>query len=255
MSSAPSTFRLLLSCALILGATGFAAGFFGPMVLNSESNIGPIIGILVSGPSGVLIGAILGVIFGALSVAESTRRRILTISCVVFALLTLYFCLPKPAFRGYVIDAQVESCELPEQELGAAMAIWDAAVARVTWATPAADWKQAARANVESDPGVILTMRIKRKSAILRHRQPWDRNTSSAAPWIAADEIKKYYADDEGAACQRYLARQGQLYWPAVDSNSQATQPAKVWPPIDALGFLQLQTLGPVPAEYQRLLP
>jgi len=100
----------------------------------------------------------------------------------------------------------------------------------------------------------VLTMRIQRKSAILRHRQPWDRNRSSAGPWIAADESKQYYANDEGSVCQPYLARQRQLYWPAIDPDADPTKPAKIWPPTDTLGFLQLQALGPVPAQYQRLL-
>jgi hypothetical protein len=254
LNSAPTTIRLLLRCALILGLTGFAAGFFGPMVLNPESNLGPVIGILFSGPGGVLVGAVLGALFGVLSVGETARRQILTIACVVLAVGTLYFCLPKPAVLGYIIDAQVEACELPEQELDVASAAWDAAVARVTWAAPAANWKQTAISSVKNDPGAVLTMRIRRKSAILRHRQPWDRNLTSASAWFAADELKKYYADDEGSDCPRYLARQGQLYWPAIDSNAAAPQPAKVWPPTDTLGFLQLQTLGPVPAKYQGLL-
>jgi hypothetical protein len=253
MISVPSTIRLLLRCALILGLIGFAAGFFGPMVLNPESNLGPIIGILFSGPCGALVGAVLGAMFGVLSVGATARRQILTIAGVVLAVGTLYFCLPAPAVRGYVIDAQIEACELPEQELDAATAIWNDAVARVTWAAPAANWRETAITNVKNDPGVVLTMRIRRKSAILRHRRPWDRNLTSASAWLAADESKKYYADDEGSDCPRYLARQGQLYWPAVDPDAVA-RPSKIWPPTDTLGFLQLQTLGPVPGQYQGLL-
>jgi len=224
------------------------------MVLNPESNLGPIIGLLFTGPGGAFAGAVLGLIFAVLSVSETARRRVLMIASTVLALGTLYFCLPKPAVRGYLIDARVEACERPEQELDAAMTIWDAAVSRVTWAPAGANWKEIATTNVKNAPGVVLTMRITRKSAILRHRQPWDRNLSSASAWIAVDELKKYYADDEGSDCPLYLARQGQLYWPAVESNSDAIRPAKVWPPTDVLGFLQLQTLGPIPAQFQQLL-
>jgi hypothetical protein len=245
---------LSLRWALVLGAVGFAAGFFGPMVLNPEANIGPIVGILFTGPGGAIAGAILGALFGVLPLSQARRQQALGVACAVLAVGTLVYCLPEPAVRGYVIDAQVEACAPPTQALDAAVVQWEEAVARVTWAAPAANWKETAINNVQRDPGVVLTLRIQRKSAILRHRQPWDRARTSAGPWIAVDESKQYYADDEGSACEPYLARQRQIYWPAIDPDSDPTKPAKIWPPTDTLGFLQLQTLGPVPAEYQRLL-
>jgi hypothetical protein len=251
----PPAVRVSVRWALVLGAVGFAAGFFGPMVLSPESNLGPIIGILFSGPGGAVAGLILGAACGVLPISETRRRQALGVACVVLAIGTLYYCLPEPAVRGYVIDAQVEACAPPTQELDAAVAQWEQAVARVTWAAPTANWKETAISNVERDPGVVLTVRIQRKSPMLRHRQPWDRNRTSAGPWIVVDESKQYYADDEGSACEPYLARRRQLYWPAVDPDSDPTKPAKIWPPTDTLGFLELQTLRPVPAEYQRLLP
>jgi len=246
-------------CALTLGVVGFAAGFLGPLVLNPDSNIGPVIGLLISGPLGAIAGAILGAIFRALSVSEPRRRQLLRVACVVWGVGTLYFCLPGPVFYGYVIDADVAACASPAQGLDAAAAQWDQMVAQVKWATPSANWKQVAAGNLQSDPGVVLTLHVRRRSAILRHRRPWDRNRMSAGPWIPVDESTKYYADDEGSACPPYLARQRQLYWPAIGpsaTNPNAAEPkaAYAWPPTDTLNFLRLQRLGPVPAQYQRLL-
>jgi hypothetical protein len=251
--------RQSLRCALILGAVGFAAGFFGPLVLNPESNIGPVIGILISGPLGAIAGAMLGAIFGALSVGERRRRQLLTASSVALGVGTLYFCLPGPVFYGYVIDAEVAECASPAQGLDAAVATWDQMLAQVKWATPTANWQQIAAGNLEGDPGVVLTLHVRRRSAILRYRRPWDRNRMSAGPWIPVDESKQYYADDEGPGCQSYLVRPRQFYWPAIGSNAinpNAAEPqaARVWPPTDTLNFLRLQRLGPVPAQYQRLL-
>ena len=247
--------RQSLRWALAMGVVGFAAGFFGPMALDPESNIGPIIGILFSGPGGAVIGAVLGAIFGLLPVSDLVRSVALTIACVVLALATLYECLPDPAVRGYVIDATVVECTSPTQRIGAATQYWDAAVARVTWSKPTfANWQEMAVASVRSAPGVVLTVRIERKRPILRHRRPWDRGESSAGPWLDAGESTDYYADDEGAACARYLARDRRLYWPEIDPNMDPMKPADVWPPTDALGFLSLLRLGPVPVEYQRLL-
>ncbi len=251
-------------CALTLGAVGFAAGFFGPLVLNPESNIGPVIGILISGPLGAIAGAILGASFRALSVSERRRRQLLRAACLVLGVGTLYFCLPGPVFYGYVIDAEVAACALPAQGLDAAAATWDQMLAQVKWKTPSANWKQIAAGNLESDPGVVLTLHVRRRSPILRHRRLWDRNRMSAGPWITVDESKQYYADDEGSTCQPYLARQRQLYWPAngpdainpkaAEPNTAEARTAYAWPPTDTLNFLRLQRLGAVPAQYQRLL-
>jgi len=48
--------------ALVTGAVGFALGFVGPMILTPESNQGPLFGIFISGPIGVVVGAIGGAI-------------------------------------------------------------------------------------------------------------------------------------------------------------------------------------------------
>ncbi len=44
----------------LLGAIGFAAGFFGPMILTPEANQGPMLGIFITGPGGFVIGLIGG---------------------------------------------------------------------------------------------------------------------------------------------------------------------------------------------------
>jgi hypothetical protein len=42
---------------LLFGAVGFLAGFLGPIALNPEANQGPLLGIFISGPLGLLFGA------------------------------------------------------------------------------------------------------------------------------------------------------------------------------------------------------
>jgi hypothetical protein len=50
--------------ALILGGIGFAAGFFGPMLLAPDANQGPMLGIFITGPGGAILGTLLGLVFG-----------------------------------------------------------------------------------------------------------------------------------------------------------------------------------------------
>ena len=49
--------------AAILGGLGFVAGFFGPMIFAPDANQGPMLGLLITGPAGVVIGAIAGALY------------------------------------------------------------------------------------------------------------------------------------------------------------------------------------------------
>ena len=50
--------------AVTLGTIGFAGGFFGPMIFAPGANQGPMLGIFITGPAGVVIGAIAGAFYG-----------------------------------------------------------------------------------------------------------------------------------------------------------------------------------------------
>jgi len=75
----------------MLGVTGFLIGFFGPLRFQPWSNQGPMFGIFVTGPGGLVLGALVG---GALKIARPewpTRRRlwILNAANVAYGLLVL----------------------------------------------------------------------------------------------------------------------------------------------------------------------
>ena len=58
--------------AVLFGSIGFAAGFFGPIIFTPEANQGPLLGIFITGPAGVFIGAIAGLVYG---VKKSRREQ------------------------------------------------------------------------------------------------------------------------------------------------------------------------------------
>jgi len=60
----------------LMGITGFAIGFFGPIRFQPWANQGPMLGLFVTGPGGVLLGIILGVVLGVSHPEWSRRRRI-----------------------------------------------------------------------------------------------------------------------------------------------------------------------------------
>lgn len=237
-----------------LGATGFVAGFFGPIALNPDANQGPLLGIFITGPGGAIGGLIAGLLFRVLPVSNGVRVGALLSATGALGLGTLWFCLPQPAVLGYVIDATVAECARPADLAKDALARWQAAVARATWVTPPADWQQRALGNLDRDPGVVLTLHVERRATIRQHRKPWDFGRMDAAPWLPTTQPERYYADDEGGSCAAYLARPRQLYLPHAISPGNPNEPAKVWPPVDTTGFLSLLALGGVPETYRRLI-
>ena len=87
--------------AVLLGVTGFIIGFFGPIYFQPWANQGPMVGIFVSGPLGVLLGAVIG---GALRIARpewTSRRRIWVLNGVniAYGLLVLHVVADRSYWR------------------------------------------------------------------------------------------------------------------------------------------------------------
>ena len=66
-------FQTALRWALIAGGFGFCAGFFGPLIIYPEANLGPLLGIFITGPFGFVAGGIAGLVY-ALVFNSKTRR-------------------------------------------------------------------------------------------------------------------------------------------------------------------------------------
>lgn len=238
-----------------LGGAGFVAGFFGPMIFNPDSNLGPIVGLLFSGPAGAVAGLVLGVLLNFARVPRAVQMKVLGGACTVLALGTLLYVLPEPARVADIIDATVEECSPPRAFAKEVLAEWESAVARVTWHSPDPNWKSKALENVERAPGVVLTMRIERQATIYRHRKPWNAGKRFISEWQTPTETKRYYASDEGWSCAPYLSRERQLYMPFTDSPADAVKTGpREWPPTKVTSLLRLMELGPVPEIYRGLI-
>ena len=49
--------------AAAVGGVSFAAGFFGPIQFMPHANLGPLLGIFVTGPIGFVLGGVLGAVY------------------------------------------------------------------------------------------------------------------------------------------------------------------------------------------------
>ena len=48
--------------ALVVGGLAFVSGFIGPIIFMPNANQGPLLGIFITGPLGIIVGTILGVL-------------------------------------------------------------------------------------------------------------------------------------------------------------------------------------------------
>jgi hypothetical protein len=53
----------MLKGAGLFGLIGFLGGYVGPILFTPESNQGPLLGIFITGPGGVVLGAFAGAIW------------------------------------------------------------------------------------------------------------------------------------------------------------------------------------------------
>jgi len=78
--------------AVTVGALAFAAGFFGPMFF-SDSNLGPLLGIFITGPLGFLFGALLGVVRAIIKAQGRVGQRVVVWYLLIFYLALFYYLL------------------------------------------------------------------------------------------------------------------------------------------------------------------
>jgi hypothetical protein len=100
----PDPAGLIVAWAAPIAGALFAAGFLGPLLLSS-SNLGPLLGIFVTGP----LGTLFGVWVGAVRVAKDATRLSIALIGAVWVLTLLYtlWALFHPMMAALAVPLQV----------------------------------------------------------------------------------------------------------------------------------------------------
>jgi hypothetical protein len=231
--------------ALFVGVVGFCAGFFGPIALNPGANQGPLVGILITGPGGVILGAVVGGLLGILGASRATCVVTLATTAALLAGATLFFALPEPEFKGNVLEIRVESCVSPLALKAEAFDYWDGRIAAASWAAVRPGWKDGFEAMVAADPGVVLGVAVSRSTGVYENRRPWNKGTvKGGKAWWVRD---RYFAH---GSCADWPVGTSGVFEAAGDPRVSNAWPAEVLP-----NFLDLQVLTPSGPERAALLP
>jgi hypothetical protein len=233
---------------LILGASGFAAGFLGPMVFVPEANQGPLVGIFISGPAGTALGFVLYGICALFKVSAQKQWRLLSGTAAVGVVTILLIVQPQPALRGTLYDTAVKSCASPVETEAAIFGMWEKQIAEVTWATPRAGWREDMHATLERAPGVVVTAEILQANSVFENRKPWNRGTIFADGWTKkSGETSFYYP--EGSCGDFPVGRESRGFRP-YDLNGKI-EPPKDWPPKELERVIRVSTMSAVPEAYK----
>jgi hypothetical protein len=245
-SAPPSALRWVL----ILGAAGFAAGFFGPLIFAPDANQGPLVGILISGPGGALLGGLLCALCTLLRVPPSRQWQAIGISSLILAVATVFLIMPKPQLRGDLEEVQILSCRRPIEAADEATKYWDTRMAsRPDAARPG--WREDSREMLQNDEGVILDVDIIRAKTLFEERKPWNKGNILASDWRPVNAQKSYYARYAGASCSEYATGTRTIVFNDLFFYGV---PNLGWPPKKAANFLDLQTLDSVADPYRKFL-
>ena len=117
--------------------------------------MGPLAGILITGPGGAV--------------------------AAIGALAILYTALPAPEYTATVLELQVQSCEPAQSWRERAFGIWDQRLEVNTWATPPPQWRQTFEQAAASES--VLTIDVVRHRDLGRGRRPWNRGALEASDW------------------------------------------------------------------------
>jgi hypothetical protein len=160
---------------------------------------------------------------------------------------TLFFSTPSPEHRADLIDAEIKGCAPPSSRREKALAYWDEALAKTTYAQPRAGWKEDFDRMLAYESAVVLELHVIRQSGVYENRKPWNRGTLVARSWVTKERQQSYFATFEGGSCASYPEKARQLFVVSGETSDQ-------WPPEILANLLDLATVEPAPENYQRLV-
>ncbi len=235
----------VLRWTVVLGVTGFLSGFIGPMILAPDANQGPLLGILITGPTCALLGSVLGVVSALAKLSPRSEARALAATTTIAALVTLYFCVPSPRLRATVVEGEVRAC-VPAESLRAETVD---RLNRLAAARPVPEqvaWAKKFDEEVAAKPGVVIGMHVYRDAQLYEKQARWNDGTMVARPWHDGEKDERYFAGDPGSECSYYPLGSRSMF--VVTGNTG------IWRPYGIAEMLDLKVAAPLPADYAKLL-
>lgn len=241
----------MLNWVLVLGGCGLVAGIWGPIRFNPQFQMGPLIGVFITGPLGAILGLVGYFVSRWLDWPMSTQWRAIAAVGTLLVAGTILSSFPGPEFKAFIVNGVVERCR-PVSDLRDELIVeWQTRVDNIKSTEPAPGWQQAMTSTIESASGIVVNTRITHRSEIRVQRKPWNRGTLIAIDRTKADDHVVFLDETAGASCANYAS--GKLLESFVDFvTSRPVRDSNDWPPTEISRIITHLELKPVPPEYQQ---
>ncbi|MEP6766539.1 MAG: hypothetical protein ABJB66_19650, partial [Gemmatimonadaceae bacterium] len=195
-----------LQWTLILGGLGLAAGIFGPIQLNPQNSMGPLIGVFATGPLGLILGIAGYLVSSWLHISATLQWRALAVTAVLLVGGTLLAALPGPELKAYIINSVVERCRPARDVQDEVLKHWDEQIAGVKSQEPRTGWREDMIAKLQADGGVVVDARVTHRTEIRAHRKPWNKGRVFSIDATKTEESQSYYDATGGNSCAAFAA-------------------------------------------------
>jgi hypothetical protein len=238
------------SWAVVLGLVGFVCGFIGPILLNPGANQGPLMGIFITGPGGLILGGILGYIAAKCELTRRTQFIALASASILTGTLVFIFCVVsvQDKYVGSFVRAEIRKCKDPKTLIPEKITSWKNRLRKNSYVKPREGWEKNVDKMTQEDRGVVLEMLVQNHKSIYKSNKPWDRGklktgTARSEP----GEIKNFYVRFKGDSCQKYPMGMKVLWFDSQEIS-------RVLPPDILPTFLDLTVLSEIPDQFSPLL-
>lgn len=241
----------MLTWILVLGGCGLVAGIVGPIRLNPQFQLGPLIGVFITGPLGIVLGVAGYFVSRWLQIPASAQWRYIAAFAVVLVIGTIFASFPSSEFRFYIVNSVVTGCRPTSALHDELLAQWQDRVDNIKSTEPRAGWKDEMSSQLKSANGVIVDARITRRTEVRELRKPWNRGTLVAQDRTKPDEMTSYFDDVAEASCAKYANGMSLESYVNYGTSSYSPPDAN-WPPVALERIVMRGRLIAVPTEYRQ---
>lgn len=241
----------MLNWILVLGGCGLVAGIVGPIRLNPQFQLGPLIGVFITGPLGALLG-VAGYFFSRwLQLPMAAQWRYIAALALVLVAGTILASFPASEFKFYIVNSVVTRCR-PTSDLHDELLVnWQDRVDNIKSTEPRTGWHQQMSDTLRAAAGVIVDARVVHRTEVRELRKPWNRGTLISVDRTKADETTSYFDDAAGVSCAKYSAGMPLESYVNYGTTSYSPPDAN-WPPVALDRIVQRGRLIAVPTEYRQ---
>lgn len=221
---------------LLVGAVAFLGGFLGPIVIQPDANQGPLLGILITGPLGLILGAALGFVLPRVFDPKTCKKLLFIVTALIgLGIPAGLYMFQEPEVVGRLYSAEITEARPASDEITLATDKWQNMAKRYPNA-PQTGWQEDRKNRVLQAKGTIVTLTHASAWIVYRQRRPWNRGDLSFRP------------QEPGAWNQGYFAADTPIPPSGWFLSKTRTEPDE-WPPKNVATFLGFQELLPAPPD------